>query len=60
VFDFLLRFEHLPTTLRPITTSAVLGSAAAAVVVYNSCVILYQHISEFMNLVALDYNFHKN
>jgi len=44
--------RHSP---RPITTSAVLGSAAAAVVVYNSCVILYQHISEFMNLVALDY-----
>eukprot|EP00668_Euglena_longa_P047667 GGOE01063865.1.p2 GENE.GGOE01063865.1~~GGOE01063865.1.p2 ORF type:complete len:105 (-),score=28.57 GGOE01063865.1:133-414(-) len=40
---------------RSITTSAVLGAAAASVVAYNGCVIFYQHIFQNISILAFDY-----
>eukprot|EP00667_Euglena_gracilis_P031855 EG_transcript_47196 len=40
---------------RPITTSAVLGAAAAGVVAYNGCVVFYQHIFQNLSILAFDY-----
>jgi hypothetical protein len=44
--------RHTP---RPMTTSAVLGSAAAAVVAFNGCVIFSQHIFQNLSVIAFDY-----